>query len=167
MLFCRSLRQGTKQGLFLSVGTALVLTPLVLLCGPALMRLFTPEQRLIDLSMSMMYILAAGYVAMAATQVMQGIMRGAGDTVTPMWISFGTTIAMRLPVAYGLVSLTRSMGAPLLTQEKMVFVSLLCAWLTGTVISTVVYRSGRWKRRQVDVIERQMAAEAEELATEN
>jgi xanthine/uracil/vitamin C permease (AzgA family) len=88
------IRQGTRQGLLLALGTALVLTPLVLLFGPVLMRLFTPEQALIDLSMRMMYILAAGYIAMAATQVLAGVMRGAGDTLTPMWITLGTTIGV-------------------------------------------------------------------------
>ena len=141
------LKDGTRQGLMLSVGTALVLTPLVLLFGPALMRLFTPEQSLIKLSMGMMYILAVGYVAMSVTQVLQGVMRGAGDTVTPMWISFGTTIAMRLPVAYGMVALTRRLGAPLLTQERMVFVSLLAAWLTGMLVTLIVYRTGKWKKK--------------------
>ncbi len=153
------LRQGTRQGLFLSLGTAAVLTPLVLLSGPSLMRLFTPEQRLIELSMSMLYILAAGYLCMAVTQVLQGVMRGAGDTVTPMWISFGTTIAMRLPVAYGLVYLTRCAGASLLTQEKMVFLSLLCAWITGTVLSAFVYRRGNWKKKQVLALERELWGE--------
>lgn len=141
------LKDGTRQGLYLSVGTALVLTPLVLLAGPALMRLFTPEQELIRLSMAMMYILAVGYVAMSVTQVLQGVMRGAGDTVTPMWISFGTTIAMRVPVAYGMVALTRKLGAPVLTQERMVFVSLLAAWLTGMLITILVYRVGKWKKK--------------------
>lgn len=141
------LKDGTRQGLMLSVGTALVLTPLVLLFGPALMRLFTPEQSLIRLSMGMMYILAVGYVAMSVTQVLQGVMRGAGDTVTPMWISFGTTIAMRLPVAYGMVALMRRAGASLLMQERMVFVSLLAAWLTGMLVTLIVYRRGKWKKK--------------------
>ena len=141
------LKDGTRQGLMLSVGTALVLTPLVLLAGPALMHLFTPEQALIQLAMGMMYILAAGYVAMSVTQVLQGVMRGAGDTVTPMWISFGTTIAMRLPVAYGMVALMRRFGASTLTQERMVFVSLLAAWLTGMLVTLIVYRRGKWKKK--------------------
>ena len=141
------LKDGTRQGLMLSVGTAVVLTPLVLLAGPALMHLFTPEQALIKLAMGMMYILAAGYVAMSVTQVLQGVMRGAGDTVTPMWISFGTTIAMRLPVAYGMVALMRRLGASTLTQERMVFVSLLAAWLTGMLVTLIVYRRGKWKKK--------------------
>ena len=141
------LKDGTRQGLLLAVGTALVLTPLVLLSGPALMRLFTPEQDLIALAMGMMYILGVGYVAMSVTQVLQGVMRGAGDTVTPMWISFGTTIALRVPVAYGMVALMKKLGADVLMQERMVFVSLLAAWLLGMLITIVVFRSGKWKNK--------------------
>lgn len=141
------LKDGTRQGLLLSVGTALVLTPLVLLSGPALMRLFTKEQALVDLAMGMMYILAAGYVAMSVTQVLQGVMRGAGDTVTPMWISFGTTIALRLPIAYGMVALMKRLGAPLLMQERMVFVSLLSVWLAGMLITLILFRVGKWKKK--------------------
>jgi len=156
------LYQGTRQGLIMSLCTALVLTPLVLLGGPYLMRLFTPEQQLIQMSMGMMYILAAGYVAMAVTQVLQGTMRGAGDTVTPMWISLTTTIALRIPVAYGLVAAAKSAGAGLLTQERMVFVSLLITWTLGMVITVIVYRRGRWKRRQVLPLERELAKETAE-----
>ena len=141
------LKDGTRQGLMMSVCTALVLTPAVLLAGPTLMRLFTPEQGLIDLSMQMMYILAAGYIAMSVTQVLQGVMRGAGDTVTPMWISFGTAIGLRLPLAYILVALVRNAGAPVLTQEKMVFVSLLANWILGMVLTILLFKLGRWKRK--------------------
>ncbi len=141
------LRDGTRQGLLLALGTSLVLTPLVLLFGPALMRLFTPEQSLIQLSMGMMYILAAGYVAMSVTQVLQGVMRGAGDTVTPMWISFGTTIALRLPMAYGMVALMKKLGAPVLMQERMVFVSLLAVWIVGMLITVILFRLGKWKKK--------------------
>jgi putative MATE family efflux protein len=141
------LRDGTRQGLFLSVGTSLVLTPAVLLAGPLLMRLFTPEQALIDLSMQMMFILAAGYIAMSVTQVLQGVMRGAGDTVTPMWIGLCTAVIFRLPLAYALVDLVRGRGAERITQEKMVFLSLLVNWILGMLITIVVFKLGRWKRK--------------------
>lgn len=32
------------------------------------------------------------YIAMAVTQSLSGVMRGAGDTMTPMWISLVTTV---------------------------------------------------------------------------
>ena len=134
----------------MSVGTALLLTPAVLLAGPALMRLFTPEQPLIDLSMQMMYILAAGYIAMSVTQVLQGVMRGAGDTVTPMWIGLCTAVLLRLPIAYALVDWARNAGMSLLMQERMVFISLLVNWLLGMIITIILYKVGKWKRRIPD-----------------
>jgi putative MATE family efflux protein len=141
------LKTGTRQGLLMSVGTALVLTPAVLLAGPALMRLFTEEQTLIDLSMQMMFILAAGYIAMSVTQVLQGVMRGAGDTVTPMWISLCTAVIFRVPLAYSLVAWARNAGAEQLTQEKMVFLSLLSNWILGMLITIVLFKLGKWKRK--------------------
>lgn len=141
------LKDGTRQGLIMSVCTALILTPAVLLSGPALMRLFTPEQTLIDLSMQMMFILAAGYIAMSVTQVLQGVMRGAGDTVTPMWIGICTAVVLRLPLAYALVALARNAGASLLTQEKMVFASLLANWILGMLLTILFFKLGRWKRK--------------------
>ena len=141
------LKIGTRQGLIMAVCTALVLTPAVLLSGPALMRLFTPEQALIDLSMQMMYILATGYIAMSVTQVLQGVMRGAGDTVTPMWIGLCTAVILRLPLAYALVAWAKNAGMSLLMQERMVFVSLLINWLIGMIITIILYKIGRWKRK--------------------
>jgi len=153
---------GTKQGTLMAIATALVLTPLVLAFGPTLMNLFTPgETELINMSMRMMYILATGYVVMSVTQCLSGVMRGAGDTMTPMWISFGTTIALRVPLAYALVLITRNMGAAVSTQQTMIFVSLLTCWVVGMIITTIAYRSGRWKKKQVAAIEAELAAETQ------
>ena len=66
------------------------------------MGIFTDTPELVDFSMRMMKILAVGYIAMAVTQVLSGVMRGAGDTVTPMWISLLITVGLRIPIAYGI-----------------------------------------------------------------
>ncbi len=147
------LSSGTKQGLIMALITAVILTPVVLLGGPFLMGLFTPDQVLIDMSMSMMYILAVGYIAMSVTQVLSGTMRGAGDTMTPMWVSFGTTVLLRVPLAYLLVEITKRAGAEAMLQKKMVFVSLLITWLLGAAITAVLYIRGGWKKKQVRAIE--------------
>lgn len=137
--------RGTKEGLKLAVGVSTVITIIILLFGRYLMSVFTDTAELVDLSMYMMRILAAGYIAMAVTQVLSGVMRGAGDTITPMWISLMTTIIIRVPIAYGLAFLTRSPEFPTGRPES-VFVSLLLAWISGAVINTVFYRKDRWNR---------------------
>ena len=152
--------QGTKQGTIMSLVTALVLTPLILLCGPALMRLFTPDnEQLVSMAMGMMYILAAGYVGMGVTQCLSGVMRGAGDTTTPMWLSIITTVIVRVPLAYGLVYLVKHLDGPVLLQQRMMFVSLLTAWLIGVVLHVVAYFRGGWKKKQIRAIEAELQAQ--------
>ena len=142
------LKPGTRQGTTMTVLTALILVPVIIWFGPALMDLFAPgNTELINLAMGMMYILAVGYIAVGVTQSLQGVIRGAGDTTSPMWITIFTTVFLRIPLAYGLVALTRSMGAPVLTQEKMIFVSLLSVWVMGALITVIVYFHGGWRKK--------------------
>ena len=73
--------KGAKQGTFIAMGVSAILTSLILIFGKALMGIFTKTPELVDLSRDMMGILAVGYIAMAVTQSLSGVMRGAGDTV--------------------------------------------------------------------------------------
>jgi len=90
--------------------------------------------------------MAVGYLCMAITQVLGGVMRGAGDTVTPMWISIITTIVIRVPVAYVLAYFTRSEAWPNGAPEAL-SISLLTCWVLGMVISVIAYRAGKWKTK--------------------
>ena len=92
--------------------------------------------------------LAAGYIAVEVTQCLSGIMRGAGDTVTPMWISIITSVALRVPMAYVLVGLTKSETYPK-GNPAMLFVSLLINWILGSVLTLILYRYGKWKGKTI------------------
>ena len=140
--------QGNKQGLAMAVGFSAVITLVLLLFGHFLFDMFTDTAELMDLAVRMMRILAAGYICMAVTQVLGGVMRGCGDTVTPMWITMLTTIVLRIPVAYGLAYLTRCEAYPNGRPEAL-FGSLLFSWAMGMVLSAVVYRYGSWRRKAV------------------
>ena len=140
--------KGAKQGTAIAMGVSIVLTSMILIFGKALMGIFTKTPELVDLSRDMMGILAVGYIAMAVTQCLSGVMRGAGDTVTPMWISIATTILIRVPVAYGLAFITRSAQHPGGRQES-VFISLLVSWLMGAAITFFFYKKGSWKDKAV------------------
>lgn len=138
--------KGAKQGTFMAAGVSAAITGIILLFGQYLMALFTKTESLVSLSMDMMKILAVGYIAMAVTQSLSGVMRGAGDTVTPMWISIISTIVIRVPLAYGLVYLTKSDAFPQGRQE-CIFISLLISWVLGAVITSIMYKVGRWKKK--------------------
>ena len=65
--------------------------------------------------------------------------------MTPMWISLISTVAIRVPIAYGLAFITRSPEFPNGRPES-VFISLLCSWVLGAIITTVFYMKGKWKK---------------------
>ena len=141
--------KGAKQGTLMAVGCSAVITGVILLFGKNLMAIFTDTQELVDMSYNLMKILAVGYIAMAVTQSLSGIMRGAGDTLTPMWISLITTVAIRVPVAYGISFLTRT---PLLPngQKECIQISLLCSWVLGAVLTAIFYKMGKWKNKAIN-----------------
>lgn len=152
--------QGAKQGTAIAVGCAVVITSAILVFGKYLMAIFTKTPELVDLSVHIMSILAVGYIAMAVTQCLSGIMRGAGDTVTPMWISLCTTVLLRVPIAYGISYLTRTPELPF-GRFECIPVSLLTAWVMGAFINAFFYKRGKWKEKAI------MPKTAEELALES
>ena len=137
----KRVEEGTKDGLKIGIAVSVVLVAAILLFGRYLMEMFTSTPEVVDTGMHMMRILAVGYVAMAVTQILSGVMRGAGDTMTPMWISLITTVVIRVPVAYGLAALTHS--------PDSLFISLLTSWVMGAVLTTIAYRMGRWKKKSI------------------
>lgn len=141
--------QGAKQGTLLALGVSAVITGCIVLFGKSLMGIFTSTPELVVLSENMMRILAVGYIAMAVLQCLSGVMRGAGDTMTPMWISIIQTVVLRMPLAYLLCYLTRSAEYPN-GREECLFISLLISWLLGTLITCFFYARGKWKEKGLE-----------------
>jgi len=141
-------REGVRKGLTGGLVISFILVAAILGFGEGLMRLFTTTEEVVRLGVHMMRILAVGYIAMAVTQSLSGVMRGAGDTMTPMWISLITTIVIRVPLAYGIAYFTRSAALPNGTPDS-IFISLLISWVMGAVLTAVFYRRGKWQSKGV------------------
>lgn len=140
--------KGAKQGTLLAVGCSSFITLIILLFGKGLMGVFTETQSLIDLSYYQMQILAAGYIVFAVTQSLGGIMRGAGDTMTPMWISLICTVILRVPIAYAISYLTRTPELPF-GRSECIQISLLTSWVMGGILTFIFYKRGKWKNKAI------------------
>ena len=143
------LASGTKQGMIISVACSAGITAILLTLNRFLFGIFTDTPELIDLASRMMNVMAAGYIGVAVTQVLGGVMRGAGDTVTPMWISIISTIILRVPVAYAMAYFTTSEAWPH-GHPFSLSASLLVSWVLGAVMSVIVYARGKWKKKMID-----------------
>ncbi len=142
--------KGAKQGTLMAVGCSAFITLIILIFGKYLMSIFTETASLVDLSVYLMKILAVGYIAMAVTQSLSGVMRGAGDTVTPMWISLCTTVLIRVPVAYGISFLTRTAELPF-GRFECIQISLLSSWCIGAILTAIFYSRGKWKNKAIKI----------------
>ena len=146
------IRPGEIAVLKLALGCALVLVVALLIWGKNLIGMFINQSNtdpdvyanVMDLGGMALKILSVGYLAMAISQIYGGILRAAGDTMSPMYISIVTTVVFRVPIAYGLAYLTRSPewehGHP-----YALFISLLAAWLIGALLTYLRFRQGKWK----------------------
>ena len=142
--------EGVREGIRVGIIISVALVAAILLFGRNLMELFTREDEkdVVDLGVHMLRILAVGYIAMAVTQSLSGVMRGAGDTMTPMWVSIITTVIIRVPIAYGIAFFTRSEALPHGTPDCL-YISLLISWIMGALITVALYRRGKWKEKAI------------------
>ena len=150
-------KKGVMQGSIIAVGFAAVIVVILLTLNTYLFSIFTDTQALIDLASQMMNIMAVGYIAMSITQVLGGVMRGCGDTVTPMWISIISTVVLRIPIAYALAAFTRSEAWPH-GHPFSLSASLLVSWTMGMVMSVVAYRWGKTRKMIHKEMEEQKGA---------
>jgi len=132
-------QKGVRQGSIIAQSFAIAIVLIILTLNTYLFSIFTDTQALIELASEMMNIMAVGYIAMSITQVLGGVMRGCGDTVTPMWISIATTVALRIPIAYAIAYMTRG-GAWPNGHPFALSISLLASWVLGMVFSVVAFR---------------------------
>jgi len=133
--------QGMKQGAIMAAVTATILITVLLIFGRFIAGAFTDTVEVIDMSMRFMRILAVGYIMFSLNMVLWGVIRGAGDAMTPMWAAFINTAFVRVPSAYLLVWW--------LGTADGLFISLLLGWTTNVILAIIAYKRGKWRKRRI------------------
>ena len=136
---------GVRHGGNIAVWTSACITLILMFFSPVLFGFFTTTPELIDLATRMIRIMAVGYICISITQVTGGVMRGCGNTVSPMWVSIIQTILLRVPIAYLIAYLTRSAEYPH-GHPIALFGSLMISWILGMLISIIVFKFGKWRK---------------------
>lgn len=95
--------------------------------------LFTNDREIINIAGLLLRIASLEQLTIAIAAVLGGILRGTGDTRTPMFITILLTWAYRIPMLYLVI---RVLHLPI-QFAWMVFVS---DWLLRSIILTVIYR---------------------------
>ncbi len=133
-------KKGFKATLIMTSIFSLVVTLVAVFFGRWMMMLFTPDPTVINIGTNYLVIVSAFYIVFSTMMVSNGVMRGAGDTLIPMFITLLSLWLLRIPVSWWL---SRSMGS------DGIWWSIPIAWIFGCGASLLYYRLGRWKKKSV------------------
>ncbi len=104
--------------------------------------IFTTDPAVIDIGASYLSIVSPFYVFFYTSQIIMGLIKGLGDTVRPMRITWFTTFAMRLPVAFFAafkVDFSPFKITPV--NYKGIWLGEPFAWVSGFCLSLWLYLS--------------------------
>ena len=134
-------KQGTKIGLTLALGTIICISSILLLFDEQLLSIFNTDPEVIGYGLKMMHTLIPMYFLLTITHALNGIIRGAGETRTPMIVMIACWCCMRM--AWILTTV------PLFHNIQVVFLGWPITWAASSLWLILYYRSGKWKPKEL------------------
>ena len=131
---------GLKATLKMTSIIALSITVLVILSKEFLISLFNQDPEVIRIGSEYLVIVSGCYLLFAGMFSYNGVMRGAGDTLIPMFITLLSLWLIRIPAAYFLAG---KMG------ETGIWWAVPIGWAAGLIMSYFYYKTGSWKNKAI------------------
>lgn len=133
-------RRGLITTLLMSSVISVIMTLVVIVFKDMLMGWFTSDEQVIRIGGEYLTIVTSFYLIFSSMFIFGSVMRGAGDTLVPMFISLLSLWVIRIPAAFLLSS---RMG------ETGIWWSIPIGWTMGMTLTMLYYRTGRWKKKVV------------------
>lgn len=135
-------RKGFKVTFIMSNLFCLIMTAVIIIFGSHLMKLFTTDANVVEIGEKYLIIVSSFYLLFATMFTTNGVLRGAGDTLIPMFITLFSLWIIRIPGAYFLSSKFGETG---------IWWSIPMGWSMGMIFSYLYYRTGKWKTKSIIV----------------
>jgi putative MATE family efflux protein len=135
--------KGYLSTLLFAGGIAAVITAVMVLFKVQLIRIFNTDPEVVRIGSEYLVIVSAFYVVFTGMFITGGVLRGAGDTLTQMFITLCALWFIRIPASAFLSSHIGTKG---------IWWGIPAGWVVGFLISFVYFLGGRWKRKVVTLI---------------
>lgn len=130
-------RKGLRASLAIS-GVISALTSLgVMLLGRRMVAMFNADPAVVAIGARYLFIVGGFYIVFSSMFVVNGALRGAGDTFVPMLVTVLSLWAIRLPVSSYLAGRLGTDG---------IWWGAPAAWCAGLAFSAAYFATGRWRR---------------------
>lgn len=135
-------KRGLRSTLKISISFCVINIAIILIFGHSLMGIFTKNPDVIAIGYQYLLVVSLFYIIFAVMFSINGLLRGVGAAVVPMYITLLSLWIFRIPLAY-LLSKTFGMGA------LGIWWSIPIGWTMGAIAAVVYYRHGSWKNKSV------------------
>ena len=134
------IKRGLVSTIMMSGTISVTVTLVMMLFGENLMSIFTNDHEVIRIGHEYLLIISAFYLVFSLMFSLNGVLRGAGDTLIPMFITLLSLWVIRIPAS---IFLSNRIG------ETGIWWSAPLAWIIGLAASYIYYLSVKWKANVV------------------
>lgn len=138
--FYSRVKRGLRATILLSGTVAVVMSILIGFFATPLMQAFTSDAEVVKIGANYLVIVCTFYLFFAMMFAFTGVLRGAGDTIVPMFITLFSLWIIRIPLA---VFLSSKYGI------EGIWWAIPIAWGLGMIASYLYYRTGKWRNKRV------------------
>ncbi len=130
--------KGLRATLLIATAISVIISIIVIFAGDHLISMFTSDQGVITIGRSYLTIVGAFYIIFTIMFIFNGALRGAGDTLIPMFVTLIALWLVRIPASAFLSWRIGTDG---------IWWGVPIGWLVGATLSTMYYATGRWKKK--------------------
>ncbi len=135
--------QGYKITLLISSVLSILVSLLMYFEGRELIMLFSKDENVIEIGYNYLVIVSSFYVLFSAMFVTQGLLRGAGDTLIPMFFTLFALWLLRIPISFYLSRPEMGLGA------TGIWWGIPIAWSFGFLATFIYFLTGKWKTKGI------------------
>lgn len=132
--------KGVKATILISAGISVILSIIIITLRKYIMSAFTNDPEIIKLGAEYLVVVSLFYVCFSVLFASNGALRGAGDTLIPMFITLFSLWLIRIPLSY---SLSKVFGV------SGIWWGIPVGWIVGMSFAFYYYKTGRWKKKTV------------------
>lgn len=130
------IRRCVRISLLTTFAITIIISTVLLLCGPLVFRLFTEDSIVIDKGVAILRFMVPCYLSYICIEILSGAVRGAGNALIPMVMTCFGVCVLRIVWIFTAVPKWNSMTT--------VMMSYPITWVTTSVLFILYYASGVW-----------------------
>lgn len=133
-------KEGVKKTFIYSASISAIFGLIIIIFAKPLLSIFTKDQIVKNIGREYISVVASFYIFFSAMFTFNGALRGAGDTVIPMFNTLLALWILRIPFSYFLSNKYGTIG---------IWWGIPIAWFFGAIMAYAYYQKGNWKKKKI------------------